>query len=424
MKRPTDMPGPETIQVHTLSNGLRVYLYENYTVPAVVINGSLRVGSVNEPPELNGLASLTSAMLRRGTRRMNFETINERVEALGASVELSCGYHAMDISANALSEDVEFILELLVEILREPAFHPQEFERLKQQTLTHLREREQDPHTMAFLTFHRLLYREHPYGRPVSGWPHTVERVTLEHVKEFYRDHVGPQGGQLVIVGDIVPERIVQLLERLLVDWKGPTPTQPLPSVSPPMTCQEEFVTIPDKSQSDLVLGWLGIPRKHPDWTPLVVTNVLWGRFGMGGRIGERIREKLGLAYYAFGNVNGNLGPGTWNVNAGVAPENVPIAVESILDEARRLQEELVTEEELEDTKTFIIGSMPVRLETNFSLASAISDMAWYDLGLDYLLKTEERVRAVTREDVRRIAQTYIRREAYTLAVAGPPLQQ
>ena len=420
MEKRTSLPSSENIQVHRLANGLSIYVYENHTVPAVVVNGSLRAGSVDEPAELAGLAALTATMLRRGTRHHTFAELNERLDALGAAIEISGGRHAMDISANALIEDLPLIIQLIAEMLREPAMNAQEFEKLRHQTITHLKEREHDPQTMAFLTFRRLLYKTHPYGRPVSGWPQTVESITLDHVVSFYRDYVSPDRAQLVIVGDVHATEVMRLVEEALADWKGPTRTQSLPPVYPPEKKQETHVHIPDKSQSDIVIGWLGIPRKHPDWTPLVVTNVLWGRFGMGGRVGERIREKLGLAYYAFGNVDGNFGPGTWNVNAGVAPEHVPLAVENILLEAQRLREERVPTEELEDTKAYIIGSMPVRLETNHGLAAAISDMVWYDLGLDYLVKTEERVRAVHPEDVQRIAQTYLKPDSYTLAVAGP----
>lgn len=418
------MPGPENILVHHLPNDLRIYMYPNRTVPAVVINGSLRAGSVLEPAELNGLAALTASLLRRGTTRHTFEELNEHIESLGAAIEFSGGRHALDIVANSLSEDLPTILAYIAEMLREPAFPAEEFQILKQQTITHLQERAQDPHTMAFITFRGLLYGDHPYGRPVSGWPETVARITLDHVRGFYAQNIAPGKGQIVIVGDFDPDHVVSQLHELLADWEGTPPEATLPPVSKPEEIREEFVHIPDKSQSDVVLGWLGIPRKHPDWTPLVVANVLWGRFGMGGRIGARIREKLGLAYYAFGNVDGNFGPGTWNVNAGVAPENVPIVIESVLEEARRLQEEPVPPEELEDTKTFIIGSLPVRLETNHGLASAISDMVWYDLGLDYLIKLEERVRAVKPEDIQRIARTYLDPDAYVLAVAGPPAME
>ncbi len=420
-KQTKSIPGPDTIVAATLSNGLNVYIYENHVVPAVVIDGSLRVGSVDEPAELGGLAALTALFMRRGTHQHTFEELNEAIETLGAAVELSGGRHAMDVFANCLSEDLDTILNYIAEMLREPSLPDKEFERLKQQTLTHLQERRQDTRTMAFLTFRRLLYgREHPYGRSVTGEVETVQRITSDHCRDFYRHHVGAEGGQIVIVGDVRPEALLSTLDRLLGDWEGQVHETPIPPVRLLQTVKREHVTIPDKSQSDLVLGWLGVPRRHPDWTPLVVANVLWGRFGMGGRIGERVREKQGLAYYTYGNVDGNFGPGTWNASAGVAPENIQVAVESILDEARRLREELVTDRELEDTQSFILGSMPVRLETNEGIASAIADMVWYDLGLDYLLQLEARVRSVTRQDIQRVARTYMDMKAYVLATAGP----
>ena len=415
------MPGPETIVVHEYANGLRLYIYENPTVPAVVIDGSLAAGNVFDPPEKSGLAALTASMLRRGTRHHTFEELNETIESVGAAIEISGGRHAIDIYANCLSEDLPLILDLLAEMLRQPTFPEDEFQRLKQQTLTHIQEREHDTRSMAFITFRRLLFGEnHPYGLPVTGLRETVARITLEDVRDFYARHIGARGGQLVIVGDVQPAAVIEKVGHVLGDWQGQTVDISLPPVEPPRARREEHVSIEDKTQTDIVLGWLGIPRKHPDWTPLVVANTIWGQFGMGGRIGDVVREKQGLAYYAYGSVDGNFGPGAWTATAGVAPQNVEQAIESILAEARRLREEPVSEEELRDVQTFLIGSLPIRLETNDGLAAAIADMAWYDLGLDYLLKTEERVRNVTVEDVQRVAQTYMDPEHYILAIAGP----
>ncbi len=415
------MPGPETITVHEYANGLRLYIYENHTVPAVVVDGSLLAGSVFDPREKSGLAAMTAGMLRRGTRAHTFDELNEIIESVGAAIEIGGGRHALDLYANCLSEDLSLILHVLAEMVREPAFPEKEFQRLKQQTLTRIQEREHDTRSMAFITFRRLLYGDdHPYGRPVTGLRETVEAITLADVREFYRQHVGPQRGQLVVVGDVDPAVVIEEVGNLLADWQGTSLPLTVPPVPPVEMRREERVSIPDKTQSDIVLGWLGIPRKHPDWTPMVVANTIWGQFGMGGRIGDSVREKQGLAYYAYGSVDGNFGPGAWTATAGVAPQNVDRAIASILAEARRLRDEPVTPEELADVQTFLIGSLPIRLETNEGLASAIADMAWYDLGLDYLQKTEERVRAVTVEDVQRVARAYMDPETYVLAVAGP----
>ncbi len=416
-----NMPAPDTVVVHRFPNGLQLYLYENHSVPAVVVNGALRVGSVCDPPEKYGLATLMAGMLRRGTRSHSFTQLNEQIESVGATVELSGGRHALDIYAKALAEDLDMVLTLIAEMLQEPAFPEDEFQRLKQQTLTRIQERDNDTHSMAYITFRRLLYgATHPYGHPVTGNRESVSRITYDDVRSFYNQHVGPQNGQFVIVGDIDPVDVITRMDALFSQWHGPSCSVQIPNVQPPSAVRSEHVTITDKAQSDFVLGWLCVPRKHPDWTPVVVANTIWGRFGMGGRIGEQVREKQGLAYYVYGSVEGNFAAGTWSAVAGVSPDKVQQAVDSILVEVQRLREEPVTAQELADAQEFLIGSMPIRLETNEGIAAAISDMVWYDLGLDYLLHLEDRVRKVTPEDVQRVAQTYLDVDAYVLAVAGP----
>ncbi len=415
------MPGPDTVVTHRLPNGLQLYIYENHTVPVVVLNGALRTGSVCDPPDKHGLAALTASMLRRGTRHHTFSALNERIESVGATVEIGGGRHALDIYAKALAEDAEMIWALIAEMLQEPAFPADEFQRLKRQTLTRIRERDNDTHSMAYITFRRTLYGDaHPYGHPVSGDKESVERITLEDVRQFYARHVGPRRGQFVIVGDVDPAWVIERVESLFGTWAGNECSPEIPRVERPATIRREHVVIADKAQSDFVIGWLCVPRKHPDWTPIVVANTIWGRFGMGGRIGEQVREKQGLAYYVYGSVEGNFAAGTWSAVAGVAPDKVEQAVTSILAEAQRLREELVSSQELSDAQEFLIGSMPIRLETNEGIAAAISDMVWYELGLDYLLHMEERVRNVTAEDVQRVAATYLDVHAYVLAVAGP----
>jgi len=415
-------PGPDTVVHQRLSNGLDVYVYENHTVPVVVVNGALHAGSVDEPREKAGLASLTASMLRRGTTTRSFASLNETVEAIGAAVETGGGRHATDFYAYSLSEDFDLITDLVADMLRHPAFPEEEFERLKAQTLTRIRERENDTRSVSALTFRRLLYGDaHPYGRPVSGTKETVTQVTLDDVRQFYAQRVGVQRGQVVIVGDVTPETAIQRLEEVLGDWRGAEASQsPLPPVSRPDEPRTERVTMPEKTQADIVMGWLAIPRRHPDWTAVVVANTILGRFGMGGRLGMTVREKQGMAYYAYGSIEASFGPGTWTAVAGVAPENVERAVESMLAEIRRLRDEPVPDAELEDSQAFLIGSMPIRLETNYGIASMLSEITWFDLGLDYLITLEERVRGVSPADIQRVAQTYLDPGAYVLAIAGP----
>lgn len=169
------------------------------------------------------------------------------------------------------------------------------------------------------------------------------------------------------------------------------------------------------------MLGLPGPPRSAEDYLDISLANTILGVFGMMGRLGENVRERQGLAYYVFSRLQGGLGPSPWYVSTGVAPDKVEVATNSILEEIQRLQEEPVTEEELEDTKLYRTGSLPVSLETNDGLASIISDMELLDLGLDYLQRFPDLINEITAERVQAAAQKYLSTSQIVIAVAGPP---
>jgi zinc protease len=178
---------------------------------------------------------------------------------------------------------------------------------------------------------------------------------------------------------------------------------------------------IPGKTQSDIVLGYPGPRRSADDYQATRMANSILGVFGLMGRLGDNVREKQGLAYYSYSNLTGGLGPGPWRVAAGVAPENVDRAVESILVEIRRMVEEPVTAEELADNKAYFKGQLVLGLETNEGVAGSLMSMEMYDLGLDYLRGYSEMVDALTIDEVQVAAAHYLNPDAYALAVAGPP---
>jgi len=179
---------------------------------------------------------------------------------------------------------------------------------------------------------------------------------------------------------------------------------------------------MPDKYQSDITLGRPGPPRNTPDYLATSLMNTVLGVFGMMGRIGKNVREAQGLAYYAYSSLQGGLGPGAWLAAAGVSPDKVEQATNSILDEVARMQNELVPAEELADSQAYRIGSLPVGLETNNGIASVITDMELYEWGLDYLLEFPDLVRAITPEQVQAAAQKYLSTEDLGIAVAGPEI--
>jgi zinc protease len=175
-----------------------------------------------------------------------------------------------------------------------------------------------------------------------------------------------------------------------------------------------------DKSQSDLVLGWPAMRRLDPDFDGGRLANTVLGVFGMMGRLGMVVRERNGMAYYAYSRLSVDRHPGVWTAAAGVNPANISRALEAILTEIRRLRDEPVPADELEDSKRYLVGSLPLQLETNDGVASLLVDLEWQQLGLDYVQRYADIINGLTAEQVQAAAQKYLDPENYVLAIAGP----
>jgi zinc protease len=226
----------------------------------------------------------------------------------------------------------------------------------------------------------------------------------------------------IAIVGAIEPKKAVDEVERVLGGWQvdGQKAAPALPPLKPLNKTVKRHHMIPGKSQSDLVIGTVGPSRKGPDYLPTSLGNSILGQFGMMGRIGSVVREKSGLAYYAGSNLSAGFGPGSWEVSAGVNAKNVKKATDLILKELKCFVKSGVTKEELADVKANYIGRLPLSLESNGGVASALLNIERYELGFDYYRLYDDMVSAVKREDVLRVAQKYIDPERLAISVAGP----
>ncbi len=419
------IPGPENVSRHELPNGIVLLVRPNDASSSVVVSGYLTVGSRDQANEPAGLASFTASALGRGTTRRTFDQIYEEVESVGASFGISAGVHYSGFGAKSLAEDLPLILDVLSDVLRYPTFPPEEVGKLRGEILTDLEERAHNTRQMAALTFHALAYPQgHPYSRSTVGYTETVSALTRDDLVAFYRGGYGPQGMVVVVVGAVEAEQALAQVEAAFGDWDGPTyPREPLPPAPQPAAVRREFVPIPGKTQTDIVLGYPGPARTDPAFLDAMLCNTVLGVFGMMGRLGDTVRDEQGLAYYSYSRVAGGTGPGPWMVIAGVNPANVEQAVESIRAEIRRMCQEPVPAEELEDSQAFLVGSLPLRLETNEGVARAILHMERYGLGLDYLQRYGDLVREITPQRVQAAARKWLDPDAYNLAVAGPPLE-
>jgi zinc protease len=417
------IPGEDDITRFELPNGIVVLARPNFNSPSVVINGYLHAGAIFDSDEKLGMADFTSSALMRGTEQRDFREIYTALEDVGANLGFSSSTHTTGFMGRSLAEDVPLLLDLIAEALRHPTFPRGRIENLRTMLLTGLDLRDQDPEERSALAFDQLVYPNHPYSRPDEGYPETIQRIKIKDLKEYHRKQYGPQGMVIAIVGGIDPDQAVHMVGEALGDWRNPKQQPPptLPEWRPLEQIKRIRVTVPEKSQSELIVGTAGPARHAPDFVPVAVGNNILGQFGMMGRIGEAVRERAGLAYYASSSLGSSLGPGPWSVSAGVKPQDEEHVIELIFKELRRFTSELVCEEELSDVQANLIGRMPLSLESNTGVASRLLHIEKHNLGLDYLRRYTEMIKTVTREQILTAAKHYLDPERLAVAIAGPP---
>jgi zinc protease len=416
------LPGPDDIHREVLPNGITVLTRPNFNSPSVVIAGYFEAGALFDPDEKLGLAEYTTIALMRGTKTRTFDDIYNSLESVGASLGLNTSVHKSGFNGRSLSEDLPLLLDLLSEALREPVFPKTEIEKLRAQLLTGLAIRAEDTGDMASMVFDKILFKDHPYSRPEDGYPETIQTIKRNDLVKFHREHYGPRGMVIAIVGAVKPEEAVRQVKRALGSWqgKGQKETPALPPLKTLKKTVSKHHRISGKSQSDLIIGTNGPMRRDPEFMPASIGNNILGQFGMMGRIGDVVREKSGLAYYAYSSLSAGLGPGSWEVNAGVNPQNVKKATDLIVEELKRFVQEGVTADELADTKANFIGRLPLSLESNGGVANALLNIERHDLGLDYYRRYEGLVNEVTADEVLNAARKFINLDRLAIAVAGP----
>jgi zinc protease len=375
-----------------------------------------------DPDDKLGLAEYTSYALMRGTKNRTFDEIYNELEAVGASLGFSSGVHTSGFNGRSLAEDLPLLLNLMADVLITPSFPNSEMERLRAQLLTGLQIRAQDTSDMASMVFDAILFKGHPYSRPEDGYPETIQNIKRLDLVKFHREYYGPRGMVIAIVGAVTPEKAVRQVKRALGGWhvKGQKEAPALPELKLLKKTVSKHHRIPGKSQSDMVIGTNGPRRRDPEYMSASLGNNILGQFGMMGRIGDVVREKSGLAYYAYSSLSAGTGPGSWEVSAGVNPQNVKRATDLILDELKRFVQEGVMGEELADSKANFVGRLPLSLESNGGVANALLNIERHQLGLDYYRRYADLVNNVTREDVLNTARKFIDVNRLAIAEAGP----
>jgi len=407
---------------HVLDNGVTVISKQAHTVPAVTIHVGVRAGSIYDSDALVGLSHLASRLLDRGTQKHTTDEIAEAFDDRGVSLTVGANRHVLTVSCTCLSEDFEAMLELVGEVVMQPAFPVQELEKRKGEVLNAIRQDADNPTAMAMQALFAALYPDqHPYGRPSKGTSETVTRIERADLVAFHDARFAPGVTTVVIVGDIDGERAVGGCERVFGSWRKPSPGEiTLPHPPAGRARYERVIPMMNKAQADIGYGFTTIVRSDPRYYAYTIMNNALGQYGIGGRLGDSIRERQGMAYYVFSSFDANVVEGPLVVRAGVNPANVERAIASIDEEIRRIASDGLTREELHDCKEYLIGSIPRLLETNGAIATFLQTAEFFGLGLDHDLRLPSLLGAVTLEDVNDAARQTLDVNRAAVVVAGP----
>ena len=412
---------PQTVARTEMRNGLVALVKETRGTGLIAVHGYIKAGAMYDG-ERSGLARYVAAMLQRGTGRYASHELAERLDGLGASLAIRADTEVVGVSLRALAEDAAEALRLLSEVLIRPTFPPEEIERARGELLTSIRIGMQDTRLMAERTFRRLLFPElHPHRQMPDGEEAVIASLARADLAAFHRDRYRPEAALLAVVGDTRPGDVLATVEELFSPWSRHDgwAVPPVPPVPRPAGALRGEHRMEGKTQSDIVLGAPGVARTDPSYYETMMANLILGQLGMMGRLGDRVRERQGMAYYAFSDLRAGLLAGPWVVRAGVNPANESAAIEGILAEIRRFQDGGPEDAELADARDFLIGSQAVRLETNPGIAQMLADIELFGLGLDYLVRYPGLIRGIARDAIMQAAGRFPR-DSYCLAIAGP----
>lgn len=404
-----------------LPNGVSVIAKETKTTSAVTMLAGMRAGALLDPIGAEGTAALVARVLDRGTVTHTAAEIADDLDGRGASLSIVAGRHQVSVSATCLAEDFDAVLRLVAEVLREPLFPAGEIEPRRSELVTGIRQDEDDPATQAVDVLMGDLYAGHPYGRRGRGTVASVEALTRDRLVDFHRTWFGPSALTLVVVGDVPEAAVVDAASAAFADWQTVRPEDHgLPAPSNGHDRRLRVVPMMNKSQTDIAYGLVGISRSDPEYYAAWVMNNALGQYALGGRLGDSIRERQGMAYYVYSSLDASIAAGPVMIRAGVAAANVERTIASIDEELTSLRTQGLSARELDESKQYLIGSLPRQLETNDGIAGFLLTSEIFGLGTDFDSELPGHIAGVTLEGANASIQRLLDPARATVVVAGP----
>jgi predicted Zn-dependent peptidase len=410
-----------TIQKSTLANGLAVWIVEHHEVPLVQVNLIVRAGSSADPIGKYGLGGLTAAMLDEGAGSRSALDLADAIEFLGASVTTASTFDASMVRLNVPVARLAAALPLAADIALRPTLPAGELDRLRKERLTALLQARDNVAALVQIAFPRIIFGPvHRYGTPATGLPPAVGALTVDDLKAFYTAHYRPDNATLVVVGDVTPESVKPLLEQSFGQWKsaGMAPLVQQVPTAPQLTRRQVYlVDKPGAVQSQIRIGWVGVPRSTPDYATLEVLNTILGG-SFTSRLNQNLREEHGYTYGASSAFDMRQSAGPFLAAAAVQTDKTADALKEFFNELNGILSPIPADE-LEKARNYVTLGFPGEFETTGDLARKLEELVVYNLPESWFTSFVSDVRKVTGTDVQRAAARYIQPDKMAVVVVG-----
>jgi zinc protease len=402
-----------------LKNGMVLLLSEKHEIPMVTVSMAIKAGSVVEPGDKPGLASLTASLLTQGTAKRTASQISSEIDFIGGSLSVSGGDDYASAGLRVLKKDIKTGFDLLSDVLMHPVFDQKEIDRKVKETLAAIQQQKEEPAIIAGEAFTKAVFGSHPYGKTSDDVAAFLPRLTRQDVVDFYSRRYGPNDVIIAVVGDVTEKEIVSLLNEQFTGWMNAERVET--ERGKPLVISSVIVKKLDKNitQANIAMGHLGISRENPDYYAVMIMNYILGGGGFSSRLMDNIRDNRGLAYDVHSSFSAQKDPGSFRAWMQTKSESANESIDEIFKELKRIRTEPVLEKELADAKAYLTGSFPLRMDTYAKIAGMLTAIEIYNLGLDYPQKYPGLINAVTREDILKVAKKYIDPDHMVIVVLG-----
>ena len=425
----TAIPGPAaTPALHVptwtttkLANGAQLIVSSRHNLPLVSVTIDF-VGGANQydPPGKSGVGEFAGVMLTEGTTTKSGDDISNALQLLGTGVRIGVGGENGSIGFLATTDKVERVLQIIEDMLVNPSFPTDAIERYRARRLVGLTQAKDRTSAIAQRVFPKVLYTEgHPYGRSVTE--QTVTAITRDDIVSFAKTYFTPGHAIITVVGDVEPNAVRSMIDRVLAPWNngGTTPSFSYPAVNEPKATTIYLVDKPGAAQSSFAIGLPGPPRSTSDYFALEVLNTMLG--GMfQSRLNANIREQKGYSYGVGSRFAYGKGPGSFEAGGEIVTAKSDSALIEFMKELKGIRgARPITDEELKTAEDNLVQSLPQNFSSVRAVNGSISDLYLEDLPQDYYQNYTRNVRAVTKEDLTRVANKYIDPDHLAIVIVG-----